>query len=176
LLARHPEVEARMHAEVDAVADFSDPFAALARIEYTRRVLRESMRLYPPAWIIGRETTQPVTLTGGFELPKGMTVFMSPLALHRRDIFYTDPLRFDPDRWLRDDTPPFAYLPFGGGARRCIGEEFAWAEGTLVLALIAKRFQILLETDRELELEPLVTLRPKGQVPIRIVDSSVFQA
>lgn len=175
LLARHPEVESRMHAEIDAVADFGDPFAALEKLEYTRRVLRESMRLYPPAWIIGRETTQPVTLTGGYELPAGITVFACALTLQRRAVFYPDPLRFHPDRWLRDDVPPFAYLPFGGGARRCIGEEFAWAEGTLVLAVLAKRFRFVLETERELELQPLVTLRPKGQVPIRLIARSVQQ-
>ncbi len=176
LLARHPEIEARMHAEVDALSTFADPFAALEALPYTRRVLRESMRLYPPAWIIGRENTEAVTLTGGYELKRGTTAFVSALTLHRNPAFYPDPLRFNPDRWIAAEVPPYAYLPFGGGARRCIGEEFAWAEGTLVLAALAKRFRFVLETDRELELQPLVTLRPKGPVPIRLVERSVQQA
>ncbi|HVA28024.1 MAG TPA: cytochrome P450 [Candidatus Baltobacteraceae bacterium] len=176
LLARHPEIEARVHAEVDALASFEDPFSALVALPYTRLVLRESMRLYPPAWIIGRESTCPVTLAGGYALKSGTTVFVCALALHRREELYPDPLRFHPDRWIASEVPPFAYLPFGGGARRCIGEEFAWAEGTLVLAALAKRFRFVLETDRELELQPLVTLRPKGPVPIRLVERSVQQA
>jgi len=173
LLARNPAVEARMHAEVDAVGAIEDPLEALPRLEYTRRVFREAMRLYPPAWIIGRETTRDVTLAGGYELPKGMTVFVCPLSLHRREVFYPNPLDFHPDRWLRNDVPQFAYLPFGGGARRCIGEEFAWSEGTLLLAVLARRFRFILETQRELELQPLVTLRPKGDVPIRLESRSV---
>jgi cytochrome P450 len=169
LLARHPEIEARVHAEVDALAAVRDPLAALGSLDYTRRVFREAMRLYPPAWIIGRETTQDVTLAGGYELPKGITVFACPLTLHRHERFYPNPLAFEPDRWLAADIPQFAYIPFGGGARRCIGEEFAWAEGTLALAIMAKRFRFVLESERELELEPLVTLRPKGDVPVRLV-------
>jgi len=165
-----------MHAEVDALVSFDDPFAAFEALPYTRRVLRESMRLYPPAWIIGRETTRPVMLAGGYALKTGTTVFACALALHRREAFYPDPLRFNPDRWLDESIPQFAYIPFGGGARRCIGEEFAWTEGTLVLAALAKRFRFTLESDRELELQPLVTLRPKGEVPIRLVERSVQQA
>lgn len=176
LLARHPEIEARMHAEVDALASFDEPFAAVEALPYTRRVLRESMRLYPPAWIVGRETIRPVTLVGGYELPAQTTVFACALTLHRREAFYPNPLRFDPDRWLTADVPQFAYIPFGGGARRCIGEEFAWTEGVLVLAVLARHFRFILETDRELELEPLVTLRPKGTVPIRLLSRSVHRS
>ena len=168
LLAEHPEVEARMHQEIDAVRESDDPFADLAQLDYTRRVLREAMRLYPPAWIIGREARHAVTLVGGYEIPAKTTVFVSQLALHRRARFYPDPLRFDPDRWLRDDVPPFAYVPFGGGARRCIGEEFAWMEGTLLLATLAKCFRYTREERGALEIDPLVTLRPKGPVWMRV--------
>jgi cytochrome P450 len=167
LLGKHPAVEARMHAEVDACPDEGDPFALLQALDYTRRVLRESMRLYPPAWIVGREALHEVTLAGGYVIAPKTTVFVCPLALHRRACFYPDPERFDPDRWLGDDTPPFAYVPFGGGARRCIGEEFAWTEGTLLLATIARRRRFTLESSTPPGLRALVTLRPDGPLAVR---------
>jgi cytochrome P450 len=169
LLSRHPGVEERLHREVDATNVFDDPFAALARLEYTRRVLRESMRLYPPAWIIGRETKQPVTLSGGYHLPAHTTAFVCPLVLHRRPEFYPDPQAFDPERWLDAPEAAFAYIPFGGGARRCIGEEFAWTEATLALAVISRRFRVAFESSRPLDFQALVTLRPRGDVPVRLV-------
>ncbi|HEY5341982.1 MAG TPA: cytochrome P450 [Candidatus Aquilonibacter sp.] len=169
LLAQHPEIEARLHAEVDAAEVAGDLLAYAQSLDYTRRVLRESMRLYPPAWIIGREAHEDVTLTGGYRIAAGTTVFVCPLVLHRRAKFYEDPQRFDPDRWLRDDVPAFAYLPFGGGARRCIGEEFAWTEGTLALAAIARtrRFERL--SSQPAKLRALVTLRPDGPMWMRSI-------
>ena len=167
LLAQHPEIETRMHAEIDAARELDDPFAHVAQFEYTRRVLREAMRLYPPAWIIGREAQRELTLVGGYRIPAKTTLFVSQLALHRRACFYADPLRFDPDRWLRDDVPQFAYVPFGGGARRCIGEEFAWLEGTLLLATLAKAYRFVRESSAPVETEALVTLRPRGPVWMR---------
>ncbi|MGC8485315.1 MAG: cytochrome P450 [Candidatus Baltobacteraceae bacterium] len=167
LLAHHPEVERRLHDEVDG-ADFSrDPMELWASLEYTRRVFRESMRLYPPAWIFGREAREPVKLVGGYDVDAGTTVLIAPLVLHRRPDLFPDPERFDPERWLRGDTPQFAYVPFGGGARRCIGEEFAWTEGVLVLATLARAFRFTLCDERELETVALVTLRPKGPVAMR---------
>ncbi len=168
LLARHPEVERRLHEEVDG-ADFSrDPMELWAGLEYTRRVLRESMRLFPPAWIFGREARERVELVGGYEMEAGTTVLIAPLVLHRRPDLFPDPERFDPERWLRGDTPQFAYVPFGGGARRCIGEEFAWTEGVLVLARLARAFRFEMCDERELEMVPLVTLRAKGPVAMRV--------
>ena len=168
LLARHPEVERRLHDEVDG-ADFSrDPMELWASLEYTRRVFRESMRLYPPAWIFGREAREPVKLVGGYDVGAGTTVLIAPLVLHRRPDLFPDPERFDPERWLRGDTPPFAYVPFGGGARRCIGEEFAWTEGVLVLARLARAFRFEMCDEREVETVALVTLRPKGPVAMRV--------
>ncbi|MBV8637277.1 MAG: cytochrome P450 [Candidatus Eremiobacteraeota bacterium] len=157
LLAQNPDVEARLHADVDA-----------GSLEYARRVLRESMRLYPPAWIVGREAQRDVTLAGGYDIPAKTTVFVCQLVLHRLPQFYREPLRFDPDRWLHDELPQFAYAPFGGGARRCIGEEFAWTEGALVLATIARRFKFRAQFTGEPEYEALVTLRPKGPMPMRV--------
>jgi cytochrome P450 len=168
LLAKHPKIEARIHAEIDAVPQDGDPIAYAQSLDYTRRVFREAMRLYPPAWIIGRETTREVELAGGYRLPERTTVFVCPLVLHRRSVWYPEPTRFDPDRWLRDEVPPFAYAPFGGGARRCIGEEFAWTEGTLALAAIARRVRFELESDVS-QWEALVTLRPKGAVPVQVI-------
>ncbi len=157
LLSQNPEVEARLHADVDA-----------GNREYARRVLREAMRLYPPAWIIGREAQRDVTLVGGYDIPAKTTVFVCQLVLQRLPLFYSEPLRFDPDRWLHDELPQFAYAPFGGGARRCIGEEFAWAEGTLLLATIARRFRFTAEFTGEPAYDALVTLRPRGAIPMRV--------
>jgi cytochrome P450 len=157
LLSRNPEAEARLHTEVDR-----------GDVEYARRVLREAMRLYPPAWIIGREAQRDVTLAGGYAIRAKTTVFVCQLILHRLPRFYREPLRFDPDRWLENDVPPFAYAPFGGGARRCIGEEFAWAEGALLLATIARRFRFSAEFTGEPAFDALVTLRPRGAMPMRV--------
>ena len=167
LLSQHPQVEARMRDEADAAASIDDPVQAVAALPYTRRVLQESMRLYPPAWVIGREAQRDVTLIGGQHIPQGTTVLASPLILHRRTDLFPDPLRFDPDRWLENDAPAFAYIPFGGGARRCIGEEFAWMEGTLVLARIAPAFRFSYDAQQPPEIEALITLRPKGMMPMR---------
>ncbi len=157
LLARNPHIEARFHAAVDS-----------GDLEYVRLVLREAMRLYPPAWIIGRESLRDVTLAGGYAIPAKTTVFVCQLVLHRLPRFYRHPMRFDPDRWLEEEVPQFAYVPFGGGARRCIGEEFAWAEGPLLLATIGRRFRFTTEFSGEPPFDALVTLRPKGPLPMRV--------
>ena len=168
LLAQHPEVERRLHDEVDGVDFTRDPIELSASLEYTRRVFRESMRLYPPAWIFGREAREPVKLVGGYDVDAGTTVLIAPLVLHRRPDLFPEPARFDPDRWLHAEVPQFAYVPFGGGARRCIGEEFAWTEGVLVLARLARAFRFEMRDARALEMVPLVTLRPKGPVAMRV--------
>ncbi len=165
-LAKYPHVEARLHEEVDDISGGSNPVETLSRLQYTARVVRESMRLYPPAWIIGREARHDVVL-GGYRVTARTTVFICPLVLHRSSRFYPNPQVFDPDRWVDFDPPQFAYVPFGGGARRCIGEEFAWAETTLMLATLAKRFTFTLDGISEVETDPLVTLRPRGAVPMR---------
>ncbi len=161
LLARNPQIESRFHAAVDA-----------GDSDYVRRVLRESMRLYPPAWILGREAVQDVTLAGGYRVGKGTTVFVCPLVLHRAHRYFEHPLTFDPDRWLGSDIPPFAYVPFGGGARRCIGEEFAWTEGVLVLSEIGRRFRFSTAFDGEPPIDALVTLRPHDTIAMEVHDRS----
>jgi cytochrome P450 len=131
---------------------------------YLDRVLKEVLRLYPPAWIVGRETLRDVTLGGESFVPAGTTVFLVPLILHRRAEYFPDPERFDPDRWLDADPPPFAYVPFGGGARRCIGEEFAMREAAIVLEAILRRHAFTLVPGARVGIAPLVTLRPAGPV------------
>lgn len=157
LLSRDPAVAQRAAAAADA----GD------RI-YLLRVVKEVLRLYPPAWIIGRESLRDVTLEGGVHVPAGTTVFMAPLLLHRRPDFFSDPERFNPDRWLDGEPPPFAYIPFGAGARRCIGEEFAWQETVIVLEALLRTCRFELVGPREPEVAALVTLRPAGAVPMRV--------
>jgi cytochrome P450 len=126
------------------------------------QLIREVLRLYPPAWIIGRETLRDVTLSDGSHIPAKMTVFMVPLLLHRKPQYFTNPDAFEPDRWLEDEPPPFAYIPFGGGARRCIGDEFALRETTIVLETLLRQYRFALEPGARVETAPLVTLRPAG--------------
>lgn len=156
LLAKHPEIDER----VAVAAQRSDR-------TYLMRVVQESLRLYPPAWIVGRETLHDVTLADGTQIPAKTTVFVSPLVLHRRPDIYRDPERFDPDRWIGFEPPPFAYVPFGGGARRCIGEDFAWNEAALVLAALAARYRFEMDSQARIGFAPLVTLRPEGPVTMR---------
>ena len=137
LLAQHGEVDAR----VEAAARAGDR-------EYLVRVVKEVLRLYPPAWIIGRESLQDVTLIDGSFIPAKTTVFVAPLLLHRRPDNFADPQAFDPDRWLGPDPPPFSYVPFGGGARRCIGEDFALREATIVLETLLASFPLYARSGR----------------------------
>ncbi len=159
LLAQHPEIDQRT-----AVA------ARAGDREYIGRVVKEVLRLYPPAWIIGRETLHDVTLVDGSIIPAKTTVFAAPLLLHRCAEYFPNPEAFDPDRWLAAEPPPFAYVPFGGGARRCIGEEFALREATIVLERLVRPFRFELEPGARVEIAPLVTLRPAGPVPMRAIE------
>jgi cytochrome P450 len=171
LLARHPEVERRLHGELDEELDGRAPAVAdLPRLEYTRRVLKESMRLYPPAWLIGRRALADVEL-GGYVVPAGSVVLLSPWVTHRDSRFFEEPLRFDPERWTTQAEaarPPFSYFPFGGGVRRCIGEPFALMEARLLLAAIARRWRLRLAPGMRVETLPRITLRPRHGMPMRI--------
>lgn len=171
LLADHPDVERRLHAEAaDVLGDRAADIADLPRLDYTRRVLAESMRLFPPAWIVGREALADVEI-GGCTIPRGAMVFASQWLIHRDARFFDDPLRFDPDRWLphrEAALPRYAYFPFGAGGRKCIGESFAWTEGTLVLATLAREWRLRRTTTEPIGLQPVITLRPAGPVPMRL--------
>ena len=126
-------------------------------------IVAESMRLYPPAWAIGRRALRDVEL-GDFLIPAGSLVMSSPYLLHRDERFFPDPLRFDPQRFTPEERaarPKFAYFPFGGGARSCIGEPFAWMEGVLLLSTIAQRWRLRLVPGHPVEPQALITLRPR---------------
>ncbi len=156
LLAQSPDVDQRLAA---ATREGDDG--------YLHRVIKEVLRLYPPAWIIGRETLRDVTLIDGSVIAAKTTVFLAPLILHRRADNFPDPDHFAPDRWLGKDPPPFAYVPFGGGARRCIGEDFAWNETATVLRILLRDRRFVMDGDRKIGIAPLVTLRPDGPVLMR---------
>ena len=164
LLSQNPECERRLHEEVERVlGDRVPQFDDLPQLRYTEMVLAEAMRLYPPAWAIGRKAIAPFEL-GGYTIPERAIIIVSPYVTQRDARFFPDPERFDPERWMperRDARPKFSYFPFGGGARVCIGERFAWMEGTLVLAAIAQKWHLRLEPSHRVEPLPLITLRSK---------------
>jgi cytochrome P450 len=164
LLGGHPEAEARLHAEVDGVLQGRLPAVGdLPSLPYVERVVTESMRLYPPAWIIGRRAIEDYRL-GEYVAPARSILVMSPYIMHRDPRFYADPERFDPDRWtpeFRAALPKFAYFPFGGGPRQCIGESFAWMELILLVATIAQQWRLRLVPGHPVVPQPLITLRAK---------------
>jgi cytochrome P450 len=164
LLARHPDVEARMEQEVDAVLRGRSATAAdVSALVFTRQVLAESLRLCPPAWVVARAAISDCEL-GGMAVPAGSTVLISQHLMHRDPRFFPNPSVFDPERWLDDrqtGRPRMAYLPFGAGPRSCIGEGFAWMEGVVVLATFAQRWRLrLAESEQSIRPSPKITLRP----------------
>ena len=166
LLSRHPEVEAALLAELRAVLGGRAPaLADLPRLRYTDATLREAMRLYPPVWLVSRQPLAEVEL-GGYRLPAGADLWMSPWVVQRDPRFFPDPKRFDPARWLGDQAPApprFAYFPFGSGPRKCIGAAFAEMEMALVLATIAQRFGARI--DGPVAIEAATTIRPRHGLP-----------
>ena len=173
LLGQNPEAEARLHAELDEVLAGRLPtLEDMPRLEYTGMVLAESMRLYPPAWAMGREVLEDVAI-GPYRLQKGTMVFFSQYIVQRDPRWFPEPELFRPERHTAEakaGRPRFAYFPFGGGGRQCIGESFAWMEATLALATIAQRWRLELVPNQTIELQPKITLRPKTgikAIPIR---------
>jgi cytochrome P450 len=167
LLAQNPEKEAALFAELHAVLGSRAPAAAdLVRLPYTEMVMKESLRLYPPAWSVGRRAIREFELDG-YRIPAGTNFFLLQWITQRDARFFPDPERFEPERW-RDDPirngklPRFAYFPFGGGPRVCVGAGFAMMEATLLLATIAQRFRLTLEPRQRIEPLFSVTLRPKS--------------
>ena len=164
LLSQHPEAEKKLHEEIDRVLGNRLPtFADVAELKYTEMVLAESMRLYPPAWALGRLALHDLEIAG-YTIPKKSLVLMSQYVMHRDPRYFPDPLRFEPDRWqpaAREARPPFSYFPFGGGPRRCIGEGFAWMEEILLLSTLARQWQMRLLPHHPVALKPVITLRPK---------------
>lgn len=172
LLSKSPAVEEKLHVEVDSVLqDGSAPsMEDVTRLEYTTKVLTESMRLYPPAWVLTREALDDCVI-GGYSVPKGATVILSQYVTQHDPRFFPDPERFDPDRWtpeMRSKLPKFAYFPFGGGARSCVGEPFAWMEGVLLIAAISRKWQMRLVSGHKVEMSPNITLRPKHGMMMKL--------
>lgn len=165
LLSTHPDVERRLAAEIAQVLGGRAPTAGDVRaLPFTERVLKESMRLYPPAWTTGREALEDVEVAG-VRIPKGAQILLSQWVVHRDPRWFPNPEGFDPNRWLPERAaaiPRFAYFPFGGGPRVCIGNHFAMLEATLILAMIVQRWHVELVPGQRLELRPSVTLRQKG--------------
>jgi cytochrome P450 len=164
LLSKHATIETRLQQELNSVLQDRLPtIEDLARLPFTEMVLSESMRLYPPAWFLGRRSLRPYEI-GGFTIPRGSLVVLSQYVMHRDPRYYPDPERFDPQRWTpeaRASRPKFAYFPFGAGVRQCIGDSFAWTEARLVLAVVAQRWRMRLALDHPVEIQAVGTLRPK---------------
>jgi cytochrome P450 len=172
LLGRHAEAAARLEAEIDAVLAGRLPTAAdVADLPFARMVLAESMRLYPPAWLLARIAVDDHEARG-YIVPKGSLVVLSPWVAHRNSTYFPEPERFDPDRWCAaraSGRPRFSYFPFGGGSRGCMGEAFAWMEGVLVLAVFARRWRCqLLDPASHPGMRPALTLTPKSGIRVRV--------
>ena len=171
LLGQNPWAEEKLVEELRRVLSGRAPTAAdLPRLTYTDMVLREAMRLYPPVWVIGRRALAPFRM-GEYELPAQTNVLMSQIITHRDARYFPEPERFDPDRWKADDPrcvslPRFAYFPFGGGPRVCVGAGFAMMEAVLLLATIAQKFRLTLVPGQTIERLPSVTLRPKRGIRV----------
>jgi cytochrome P450 len=171
LLARNPEVMDRLRAEVGAALGGRTPtIDDLPRLGYARMVVEEAMRLYPPVWGFFRQALGPDTL-GEYAVAKGTLVMISPYLTHRHPRFWPDPERFDPDRFAPErvrERPRFAYVPFSGGPRLCIGNEFALMEAQLAVAMIVQRYRLELVPGTHVEPESRLTLRPRGGVPMTV--------
>lgn len=169
LLSTHPDVEARLHAEIDQVLGSRLPTVAdLPRLKYTESIIHETLRVYPTVWVIGREAIEPVDL-GGYVIPPGTTVFMPQWVIHRDRRWFDHPEAFHPERWadgLMQRIHRYAYFPFGGGPRICIGNNFALMEATLVLATIARQYHLKLTPDASIVPLPTITLRPAHGVKV----------
>jgi cytochrome P450 len=164
LLSQNPGCERRFHEEIDRELQGRLPsFDDIPRLRYVEMVLAESMRLYPPAWAMGRYARNNFHL-GEYFLPAKTTVLISQFVMHRDARFFPDPLRFDPERFTPEaklQRTKFTYFPFGAGVRQCIGESFAWMEGVLLLAALGQKWKLKLVEGQSIEPEPLITLRPK---------------
>ena len=170
LLASHPEAEKKFHAELEQVLGGRTPDVSdLPNLKYTDMIAKETMRLYPPAYAVGREAIEETEL-GGFAVPKGTQVFAFQWVTHRDPRFFDDPNAFKPERWsngMSEQLPKYAYFPFGGGPRQCIGNYFAMMEIVLLLATIGQRFRFEL-TGEKVEVLPVLSLRPKNGIKVRL--------
>ncbi len=180
LLSQNPEVEQKFHEELDSVftGNRTPTIEDIPALEFTRNVFAESMRLFPPVWALGRKATEDCVI-GERPIPKDSIILMSQYVTHRDPEYFDEPEKFKPERWtleMQESLPDFAYFPFGGGARRCIGEQFSWTEGILLLATFGREWRFRMDSAREPEPLFLLTLRPKR--PLNFVvekrDSNCF--
>ncbi len=172
LLSENPEAAARMYNEVDTVlGNRTATLADLPNLRYTEMVFAESMRLFPPAWAMGRKSTAPVEL-GPYRFPPGVNFFFSQYVIQRSPTFWDEPEVFRPERHTPENKaarPRFTYFPFGGGRRQCIGESFAWMEGVLSLATIAQRWRLELLPGQTIIPQAKISLRPKYPMQMHLV-------
>jgi cytochrome P450 len=174
LLAEHPEVEASLRAEVREAAGRAAPtFERASDLPLLDRTLKEALRLYPPTWVFDRAPVEDVTL-GGFRVPAGEAIYVSPFVTQRDPRFFPDPDRFDPGRWAGGQDPPrFSYLPFGAGPRMCVGQAYAQLEARVVLAtLLGSGARLARSSSDPVALEPSATLKPRGGLPLRVVEAA----
>jgi cytochrome P450 len=173
LLARHPSAEARLHAELDDRIGGDRPtFADVRGLTYTEAVLQEAMRLYPPVYAVFREPQVDVRL-GGYRIPAGSAVMLSQWAVHRSERYWESPLTFDPDRWLdgrAEARPRFAYFPFGGGKRACVGKLLSMLEARLILGTVCRDYRLEYLGDGPIDLRGSLTMHPKEPVEMRVVE------
>lgn len=171
LLSQHPEVVEQLRAEIQSIVGNRLPTVEdLRQLPYSIQVLNESMRLYPPAWIIGRENLEPEEVDG-YVIPRGAEVVIPTWVIHRHPDFWEEPERFDPDRFRPEavkERNKYAFFPFGGGPRLCIGNNFAMMEMQLILLMVIQRFRPTLVPGHPIAIEPLITLRPKHGVMVEM--------
>ena len=169
LLAEYPEVEARLHTELDHVLAGRLPtLTDLRQLTYTSMVLKEAMRLYPAAWVIGRQAVEDVDILGEI-IPKGSILDVYPYFIQRNAKYWDNPAHFDPERFSAENEAninKWAYIPFSTGPRVCVGNSFAMMEAQLLLATIASRYQLSLPAGHTVEVNPMITLNPKGGLPM----------
>ena len=173
LLSQHPEIEAKLHRSLEeALGDRTPTLADLPRLKYADMIIDEAMRLYPPAWSMGREAIEDVRI-GEWLFPKGTNVWFTPWSIHRDPRWFDRPDDFVPERWeggaLEKRLPRYAYFPFGGGPRICIGQAFAQMEAVLLLATISRKFKLEVLPKQDLRPMPAVTLRPRKGLRVKVL-------
>jgi cytochrome P450 len=183
LLSQNPTVETKLYEELCSVLGNDKDIRSstskrrriptiedIPKLEYTEKVFRESMRLYPPAWTIGRQAINDFKVDK-YVIPAGSIILMSQYVMHHNPRYFSDPDLFYPDRWTKEaksQLPRFSYFPFGGGIRGCVGEPFAWMEGVLLIATICQQWKMHHDTNHKVELKPLITLRPKNGMRMKL--------
>lgn len=172
LLSEHPAIDAKLQKEIYSIFDnkVNISFDDIQKLEYTAKVLTESMRLYPPAWALGRQAINDCKI-GKYIIPSGSIILMSQYVMHRNPLYFSEPNTFYPDRWtdeFKKNLPRFSYFPFGGGIRSCVGEPFAWMETILITAIINRLWKMNSIPSNKVALKPLITLRPKYGMHMKI--------